>query len=66
MTVQGPVKKQQPDGMSHRGGGAGIAAQLLHVTNQGQSVQKRIKEGMKGRSVGLVCEPPPCACGNKL
>ena len=22
MTVQGPVKKQQPDGMSHRGGGA--------------------------------------------
>ena len=21
MTVQGPVKKQQPDGMSHRGGG---------------------------------------------
>ena len=22
-TVQGPVKKQQPDGMSHRGGGGG-------------------------------------------
>ena len=21
MTVQGPVKEQQPDGMSHRGGG---------------------------------------------
>ena len=23
MTVQGPVKKQQPDGMSHGGGGGG-------------------------------------------
>ena len=23
VTVQGPVKKQQPDGMSHRGGGGG-------------------------------------------
>ena len=23
VTVQGPVKKQQPDGMSHRGGGMG-------------------------------------------
>ena len=23
MTVQGPIKKQQPDGMSHRGGGGG-------------------------------------------
>ena len=25
MTVQGPVKEQQPDGMSHRGGGGGGA-----------------------------------------
>ena len=24
VTVQGPVKKQQPDGMSHRGGGGGL------------------------------------------
>ena len=24
MTVQGPVQEQQPDGMSHRGGGGGI------------------------------------------
>ena len=23
VTVQGPVKEQQPDGMSHRGGGGG-------------------------------------------
>ena len=24
MTVQGPVNKQQPDGMSHMGGGGGL------------------------------------------
>ena len=24
VTVQGPVKKQQPDGMSHRGGGGAV------------------------------------------
>ena len=24
MTVQGPVKQSQPDGMSHRGGGGGM------------------------------------------
>ena len=34
MTVQGPVKKQQPDGMSHRGGagggGGGTRYVLLH------------------------------------
>ena len=24
MTVQGPVKRQQPDGMSHGGGGGGL------------------------------------------
>ena len=28
MTVQGPVKKQQPDGMSHRGGGGGCGVSL--------------------------------------
>ena len=27
VTVQGPVKKQQPDGMSHRGGASGGGAQ---------------------------------------
>ena len=31
MTVQGPVKKQQPDGMSH--GGWGGADQLLLAAN---------------------------------
>ena len=39
--------------------GTRIAAKVLHVTNQGQSVQKRVKERMKGRSFGLVCNPPP-------
>ena len=29
MTVQGPVKEQQPDGMSHRGGGGGHEAMVL-------------------------------------
>ena len=44
-----------------------MAAKVLHVTNQGQSVQKRVKERMKGRSFGLVCNPPPlCDCGGDV
>ena len=32
MTVQGHVKEQQPDGMSHRGGGGGaVRTALVHV-----------------------------------
>ena len=31
MTVQGPVKEQQPDGMSHRGGGSPTEAQLIPI-----------------------------------
>ena len=30
MTVQGPIKKQQPDGMSHRGGGGGAQCSANH------------------------------------
>ena len=30
VTVQGPVKEQQPDGMSHRGGGAGLLFTTRH------------------------------------
>ena len=37
VTVQGPVKKQQPDGMSHRGGGGG-----------GGEVQKKAQGEIKG------------------
>ena len=41
------------------GGGTAMPAQMLHVTNQGQSVRQRVKEGMKGRPVGLPDNPPP-------
>ena len=34
VTVQGPVKNQQPDGMTHRGGGAEV---LPSLTCQGVS-----------------------------
>ena len=36
-----------------------MQAQVLHVTNQGQSVRQRVKEAMKGRPVGLPDPPPP-------
>ena len=49
------------------GGETGIATRVLHVTNQGKSVQKRVKEGMRGQTVGLAnSPPPPCACGGDL
>ena len=41
------------------GGEIAMPAQILHVTNQGQSVRQRVKEGMKGRPVGLPDNPPP-------
>ena len=37
----------------------GMAAEVLHLTNEGQSVPKHVKEGMKGRLFGLACNPPP-------
>ena len=48
------------------GGKTAMPAQILHVTNQGQSVRQRVKEGMKGRPVGLPDNPPPCPCGGDL
>ena len=47
------------EGSAAGGGGTGMPAQVLHVTNQGQSVRQRVKEGMKGRLVGLPDNPPP-------
>ena len=47
-------------------GETGMKAQVLHVTNQGQSVRQRVKEEMKGRPVGLPDTPPPCAWGGDL
>ena len=43
-----------------------MTAQVLHVTNRGQSVQKCVKEGIKGRTVGLANSPHPCACGGDM
>ena len=40
-------------------GETGMTAQVLHVTDQGQSVQKGVKEGMRGRTVGVAKSPPP-------
>ena len=48
VTVQGPVKEQQPDGMSHRGGGGGAA--LEGKGPQGcpqQRVDRRLEEVAK-------------------
>ena len=41
------------------GGVPGMTAQVLHVTNQGQTVRQCLKEGMKGRPLGLPDTPPP-------
>ena len=35
VSVQGPVKKQQPDGMSHRGGGPPLYPSLSHPKELG-------------------------------
>ena len=45
------------------GGETGMLAQVLHVTNQGRSVRQRLKEGMKGRPVGVPDTPPPVRVG---
>ena len=39
-----------------------MTAQVLHVTNQGESVEKCVKEGMNGRTVGLARSPPHPLC----
>ena len=48
------------------GGELGMAAQVLHVTNQGQSVRVRMREGMRGRSLSRPSNAPPCGCGGDL
>ena len=48
------------------GGELGMPAQVLHVTNQGQSVRVRMREGMRGRSLGCPSNAPPCGCGGDL
>ena len=48
------------------GGELAMAAQVLHVTNQGQSVRMRIREGRRGRLLGRTSNAPPCGCGGDL
>ena len=43
-----------------------MAAQVLHVTNQAQSVRLRMKEGMRGRSLAPLQTPPHVAVGGDL
>ena len=50
----------------HGAGEMAMAPQVLHVTNQGQSGQKRKREGIKGRSLGHPLNTPPCDCGGDL
>ena len=53
VTVQGPLKEQQPDGMSHRGSGIGLALR----TGLGQScdgVQNRVWVGIGHRDQAEV------------
>ena len=48
------------------GGETGLPAQVLHMTNQGHSVRRRIRDAMKGRTRGLWKCAPPCECGANL
>ena len=48
------------------GGELAMAAQVLHGSNQGQSVRMRLREGMRGRSLGRPSNAPPCGCGEDL
>ena len=43
-----------------------MSAEVLHVTNQGQSVRVRMREGMRGRSLGRPSNAPPCGCGGDI
>ena len=54
VTVQGPVKEQQPDGMSHRGGGGGIFSGLT----RGVQVVRPLRRS--------ACSPMRCRPGGGL
>ena len=70
VTVQGPVKEQQPDGMSHGGGGVkrwvGGASRPTATRCEGtnssahqRSVPSALLWGVRGACVGLGCVPLP-------
>ena len=57
VTVQGPVKKQQPDGMSHRGGGGGrrwlTTREQHHIRHRLPCVRLRRVQVLKGVCDGV-------------
>ena len=61
MTVQGPVKKQQPDGMSHRGGRGGEVWEGALVTGQCQeaSLKPRMMKHQLRRERARTTPRPP-------
>ena len=65
MTVQGPVKKPQPDGMSHRGGGdCGTSPpQGLDRAVQGRAPQAR--GALVPRGPARVCAAEPMRCAHR-
>ena len=61
MTVQGPVKKQQPDGMSH-GGGGGVRVQRMGPGGGG--VAEQSCAGLTGLRP-VAPPPPPTSLSNR-
>ena len=47
VTVQGPVKEQQPDGMSHGGGGGGHGGRVKEGETGLSEVQRWLRSGHK-------------------
>ena len=58
MTVQGPVKEQQPDGMSHRGGGRPPDIHPWQTERQERGCSPR-----KCQPLPTVHRPGPCSLG---
>ena len=54
VTVQGPVKQQQPDGMSHRGGSACVWTRGCVGTCRGRHYQTAV--------AGMLCTRPYLSC----
>ena len=53
VTVQGPVKEQQPDGMSHRGGGRAGAVRFVLPLLPGRRVLCAVTTGCLRKAVRL-------------
>ena len=68
MTLQGPVKKQQPDGMSHTGGGGGVPPAQSPVVSRLQQVYvpRSLCAGAYLRQTQGGNAPPRQACAECL